>query len=253
MKKTFLYLPVLAFILCSFTILVEPPIDFYQAQLRFPRVREALKTKGKLVDEMLISKGISTSNFEIFFRAFKKEQKLEVWAKNKNETSYKLLKIYDFCATTGVLGPKRRSGDRQMPEGFYTIDAFNPTSNYYLSFRVSYPNASDKKFADPLNPGDNIFIHGSCISIGCIPVGDENIKELYILAARAKSGEQDIPVHIFPAKLTDENYTNLKQEYASNATLLEFWSWLKPGYDAFERTNVVPNVSVDDTGKYIVK
>lgn len=229
------------------------PINFYQAQLRFPRVREALKSKGRIVDEMLSSNSISTNNFEVFFRAFKKEQKFEVWAKNKGESAFKLIKTYDFCASTGMLGPKRRSGDRQMPEGFYTIDAFNPISNYYLSFRVSYPNVSDKKFADSLNPGDNIFVHGSCITIGCIPVGDENIKEIYLLAARAKAGEQEIHIHIFPNKMTDENYASLQSEFASNATLLEFWSWLKPGFAAFEKTNVVPSVSVEESGKYIVK
>lgn len=229
------------------------PTDFYQAQLRFPRVREALKTKGKTVEQLLESQSVSATSFDVFFRAFKKEKQFEVWAKNKSESAYRLIKTYDFCASTGVLGPKRRSGDRQMPEGFYTIDAFNPTSNYYLSFRVSYPNASDKKFADPLNPGDNIFVHGSCISIGCIPVGDENIKELYLLAARAKSGEQTIPIHIFPNKMTNENYNLLKSEFVNDATLLEFWSWLKPGYDAFEQSNVVPDVEVDDTGRYILK
>ena len=249
MRKFTLFLPLLLILMS-----ISPAdIDFYQAQLRFPRVREALKTKGKMVDEMLSAKGISTSNFEVFFRAFKKEQKFEIWAKNKEESTYKLLKTYDFCASTGMLGPKRRSGDRQMPEGFYTIDAFNPTSNYYLSFRVSYPNASDKKFADPLNPGDNIFVHGSCISIGCIPVGDENIKEIYLLAARAKGIGQQIPIHIFPNKMTDENYNSLKAEFTSNAVLLEFWSWLKPGFDAFERSNTIPTITVDDAGKYIVK
>ncbi len=249
MRTFTLFVPLLL-ILMSLSL---SPIDFYQAQLRFPRVREAHKTKGKIVDEMLSAKGIISANFDVFFRAFKKEQKFEVWVKNKEEISFKLLKTYDFCATTGVLGPKRRSGDRQMPEGFYTVDAFNPTSNYHLSFRVNYPNASDKKFADQLNPGDNIFVHGSCITIGCIPVGDENIKEIYLLAARAKSGEQEIPIHIFPNKMTDENYDSLKAEFASNATLLEFWSWLKPGFDAFEKTNIVPTIAVKDSGKYAVK
>jgi murein L,D-transpeptidase YafK len=249
MRKHFPFLPLLLLLMN----LSSPPLNFYQEQLRFPRVREALKSKGKIVDEMLTAKGISTTNFEVFFRAFKKEQKFEIWAKNKGENAFKFLKTYDFCASTGVLGPKRRSGDRQMPEGFYTIDAFNPASNYYLSFRVSYPNASDKKFADPLNPGDNIFVHGSCITIGCIPVGDENIKEIYLLAARAKGGEQEIPIHIFPNKMTDENYKSLKSEFASNTILLEFWSWLKPGFDAFEKSNVVPTIIVDDAGKYVMK
>ena len=249
MRTLTLFVPLLLILMS----LSPTSIDFYQAQLRFPRVREALKSKGKIVDEMLMVKGISTTNFDVFFRAFKKEQKFEVWSKNKGDNSFKLLKTYDFCATTGMLGPKRRSGDRQMPEGFYTVDAFNPISNYYLSFRVNYPNASDKKFADSLNPGDNIFVHGSCITIGCIPVGDENIKEIYLLAARAKSGEQEIPIHIFPNKMTDENYYSLKSEFSSNTTLVEFWSWLKPGFDAFEKTNIIPIISVDDTGKYVLR
>ena len=249
MRKTTIFLPLLLILMS----LSPATINFYQAQLRFPRVREALKTKGKIVDEMLSSQGISTSDFEVFLRAFKKEQKFEVWAKNKGESAFKLLKTYDFCASTGILGPKRRSGDRQMPEGFYTINAFNPSSNYHLSFRVSYPNISDLKFADQLNPGDNIFVHGSCISIGCIPVGDENIKEIYLLVARAKAGQEDIQIHIFPNKMTDENYNILQKEYVAYATLLEFWSWLKPGFDAFEKSNVVPIISVDESGKYIVK
>jgi murein L,D-transpeptidase YafK len=249
MRKFTSFVPLLLILMS----LSPAPLDFYQAQLHFPRVREALKTKGKIVDELLAEKGISTTNFDVFFRAFKKEQKFEMWAKNKGENTFKLLKIYDFCASTGILGPKRRSGDRQMPEGFYTIDAFNPTSNYYLSFRVNYPNISDKKFADQLNPGDNIFVHGSCISIGCIPVGDENIKEIYLLAARAKGGEQEISIHIFPNKMTDENYNLLKTEFASNNTLLEFWSWLKPGFDAFEKSNIVPIITVEGSGKYAVK
>ena len=248
MRKFAFFLPLLLFLMS----LSPAIIDFYQAQLRFPRVREALKTKGEIVDKMLFSQGISTSNFEIFLRAFKEEQKFEVWAKNRGANTFKLIKTYDFCSTTGVLGPKRRSGDRQMPEGFYTLDAFNPVSNYYLSLRVSYPNASDKKFADQLNPGDNIFVHGSCITIGCIPIGDENIKEVYLLAARAKIRQYDIPIHIFPNRMTDENYNILQNEYASDATLLEFWSWLKPGFDAFENSNVVPIISVDESGKYIV-
>jgi len=249
MKKIVFFLPLLLLLMS----LSPSFINFYQAQLHFPRVRQASKTKGKIVDEMLSSQGISTSNFEIFLRVFKKEHKLELWAKNKRENAFKLLKIYDFCASTGTLGPKRRSGDRQMPEGFYTIDSFNPISHYYLSLRVSYPNASDKKFADELNPGDNIFLHGSCVSIGCIPVGDENIKEIYLLAARAKSNGQDISIHIFPNRMSNENYDILKEEYASDTTLLEFWSWLKPGFDAFEKSNIVPIISVDDSGKYIVK
>ncbi len=231
---------------------MTPPSNFLAQQLKFPRVQTANKEKGKIVDELLTSKGVNSSDFELFLRSFKKEQKLEVWAKNKGNGAYSLLKTYDFCATSGVLGPKRRSGDRQIPEGFYTIDLFNPESQYHLSFRINYPNKSDLVFADKLNPGDSIFIHGQCVTIGCIPVGDDNMKEIYLLAAKAKSAGGTINVHIFPSKMDDSSYNSLKSEYASNTTLLNSWSWLKPGYDAFESNKMLPTVSIDEAGKYIV-
>ena len=161
MKKTFPLL-VCIVLLSSFT---DNPVSFYNSQSRFPRVREAIKQKGQFVNELLASKGINARDFDIFLRIFKKEREVELWAKNKKSSTFTLLKVYNSCASSGVLGPKRRSGDRQTPEGFYNVDAFNPASHYNLSFRVSYPNISDLKFADPINPGDNIFIHGSCLTI----------------------------------------------------------------------------------------
>ncbi|WP_435355052.1 L,D-transpeptidase family protein [Emticicia sp. SJ17W-69] len=247
MKKN-LTLFFLTFIIMS----MIPPVDFLTQQLKFPRVQAANREKRKIVEEILLAQGINSTDFELFLRGFKKEQKLEVWAKNKGNGSYALLKTYDFCANTGVLGPKRRSGDRQIPEGFYIIDSFNPQSQYHLSFRVNYPNKSDLVFADKLNPGDNIFIHGDCVTIGCIPIGNENIKELYLLAAKAKNAGGTINVHIFPSKLDDIAYNSLKQEYASNQSLLQFWSWLKPAYDAFENNRILPNIVIDEAGKYLV-
>jgi murein L,D-transpeptidase YafK len=247
MKRTFTMI-----VLTSIIMSMIPPSDFLSQQLKFPRVQAANREKGKAVNELLSSKGIHSSDFELFLRGFKKEQKLEVWAKNKGDEVYSMLKTYDFCANSGVLGPKRRSGDRQIPEGFYVIDSFNPQSQYHLSFRVNYPNKSDLVFADKLNPGDNIFIHGHCVTIGCIPVGDENIKELYLLAAKAKNAGGTINVHIFPAKMDDTSYDSLKSEFTSNARLLQFWSWLKPGYDAFENSKILPNVRIETDGKYVV-
>ena len=239
--------------LTSILMSMTPPASFLEQQLKFPRVQAANREKGRVVAELFASKGIDDKNFDLFLRAFKKEQKFEVWAKNKADQTFSLLKTYDFCATTGVLGPKRRSGDRQIPEGFYEVDFFNPQSQYLLSFRINYPNKSDLVFADKLNPGDNIFIHGHCVTIGCIPVGDENIKEIYLLAAKARSASGKINVHIFPNMMNDQNYKALNSEFGTNADLLAFWSWLKPGYDAFENTKKLPEVSVEDSGKYNVK
>lgn len=231
----------------AISISMTPPSNFFSQQLKFPRVANANKQKGKAIDALLKAKGIDENEFDLFLRAFKKEQKLEVWAKNKNSESYVMLKDYDFCATTGTLGPKRRSGDRQIPEGFYTVNFFNPQSNYHLSFRINYPNESDLVFSDKINPGDNIFIHGDCVTIGCIPIGNDNIDELYLLAAKAKSfGE--VNVHIFPFRMTEINFGSMKTENPQHS---EFWGWLKPGYDVFENNKKLPKISVTN-GRYVV-
>lgn len=248
MKKTFVMI-----FLTSILLSMTPPINFFEQQLKFLRVQEANRKKGKAVGELLSSKNINSNSFDLFLRAFKKEQKLEVWAKNKADDTFILLKSYEYCASTGVLGPKRRSGDRQIPEGFYEVDLFNPQSQYLLSFRINYPNKSDLVFADKLNPGDNIFIHGHCVTIGCIPIGDENIQELYLLAAKAKSSGGKINVHIFPTILNEQNYKTINDEFGTDASLLAFWSWLKPGYDAFEISKKLPNIVIEDSGKYVVK
>jgi murein L,D-transpeptidase YafK len=224
------------------------PVDFLTSQLQFKRVRVAKAQKGKKVNDLLASKGIDKEAFNLFIRGIKDEQKLEIWAKNKNSSSYKLINSYDFCAYTGDLGPKRRSGDKQIPEGFYTVDRFNPESAYYLSFRINYPNESDLHFADKLNPGDNIFIHGDCITIGCIPIGDENIKELYLLAAMAKDSGP-VNVHIFPTRM-DEGLDKISQ--SASADLKKFWNSLASGYQEFENNKMLPSVSVGSDGYYVV-
>ncbi len=159
----------------------------------------------------------------------------------------------NFVQQRAFYAPKRRSGDRQIPEGFYEVDLFNPQSQYLLSFRINYPNKSDLVFADKLNPGDNIFIHGHCVTIGCIPIGDENIQELYLIAAKAKSAGGKINVHIFPTIMNEQNYKAINNEFGTDASLLAFWSWLKPGFDAFENSKKLPLVSIEESGKYIVK
>ncbi len=110
---------------------------------------------------------------DILLRAYKQESELELWAKNKKDKQYTLLKTYKICASSGTLGPKRKQGDIQVPEGFYVIDRFNPVSNFYLSLGVSYPNASDKILGVKGALGGDIFIHGNCVTIGCLPISDD--------------------------------------------------------------------------------
>ncbi|MDQ3844819.1 MAG: energy transducer TonB, partial [Bacteroidota bacterium] len=139
-----------------------------------------------------------------------------------------------------------------VPEGFYYINEFNPNSNYHLSLGINYPNASDKVLSDAYKPGGDIYIHGSCVTVGCIPVKDDQIEELYILAAHAKNNGQDfIPVHIFPIR-----YSNKKSiEYLAQLTkndpqLKNFAETLESVYDHFEITHQLPVIMTDPNGNY---
>ncbi|RFS14791.1 murein L,D-transpeptidase family protein [Emticicia sp. C21] len=235
-------------ILSMLPFISEP--DFFKKQLEFPRVAKAYHSKGKEVDILLSSNDIYNSKFDLFLRALKKEQKLEVWAKNKNQKIFTLIKTYDFCTFSGTLGPKRKSGDLQIPEGVYQVSNFNPQSSYHLSFKINYPNKSDLVFADKKNPGNDIYIHGDCVSIGCIPLGDDNIEELYLLAAKAKNAGGIIQVHIFPSHMNSKAYSKLKSHYEDNPDLLSFWSNLKPVYESFEKNKQLPTVKINAEGKY---
>ena len=111
------------------------------------------------------SAGLSKPPDEIYLRALKQERQLEVWGGPRGE-ALKLIKTYPFCAASGELGPKRRQGDLQVPEGFYEVSSFNPWSDWHLSMKVSYPNASDQVLSDAEHPGGLIYLHGGCASIG---------------------------------------------------------------------------------------
>ncbi|MDQ6609687.1 MAG: energy transducer TonB, partial [Bacteroidota bacterium] len=165
---------------------------------------------------------------------------------------YKLFKTYRVCALAGSLGPKRMQGDYQVPEGFYYINVFNPNSNYYLSLGLNYPNVSDKILSDPVRPGGEIYIHGSCVTIGCIPLTDQQIDEIYILAAHAKSAGQDyIPVHIFPIRYNSKKSVDyLATLTRTDEKLKGFASRLEAVYDHFEITHHLPVIMTDSKGEY---
>jgi len=196
------------------------------------RVEIAYQEKGKWIGNLLIQSGIQKTSVHLFLRAFKKEQILEVWAKNKREEHFKKILTYDFCAFSGDLGPKRMEGDLQIPEGIYHINRFNPLSKFHLSLGLNYPNASDKKLGHPTKVGSDIFIHGGCASVGCIAISDDKIKELYILAELAKqNGQTKIPCLIFPFPLTTKNIQVYAPTYPKQVA---FWKSLQPMYKDFE-------------------
>jgi murein L,D-transpeptidase YafK len=198
--------------------------------------------------------GIKFPPRALVLRAFKKEATLEVWYERREGEPYRLLKTYQIAASSGVLGPKRREGDLQVPEGFYKVQGLNPNSSYYLSIKIDYPNRSDRILGDSQQPGGDIFIHGKNVTIGCLPITDDGIRELYVLVAECrKSSRRAIPVHIFPARMDSAGWAALRRDYAGNPRLLRFWGNLKMGYDAFEKTKTPPSVRVGKDGSYAIR
>ena len=223
--------------------------NFKQAQLKYSRVKTAYNEKERVVKNYFTQKKIKYNGFHLFIRAFKKEQTLEVWILEEGKESYTLLCSYDFCASSGTLGPKRSEGDMQIPEGVYYIDHFNPQSKFYLSLGINYPNASDRVLSDPGRPGGDIYIHGNCVTIGCIPLTDDKIKELYMLAVEARNnGQEKIQVHIFPARLSEPVLTAMKKDFSKQA--VNFWKNLKSVYDDFEKNKRLKTITVTRNGEY---
>jgi murein L,D-transpeptidase YafK len=223
---------------------------FRDVQLRYARVRRAYWSRASRVEARFQAQGVGQPA-EIFFRVFKREQLLEVWARDADEASFVMINTYPVCGTSGVLGPKREQGDAQIPEGFYTIDLFNPVSDYHLSLRVDYPNKVDRARQSAGHLGGEIFIHGGCATIGCIPVTDQWMEEIYLMAVNARdAGQERIPVHLFPTHLDADGMAWLRDRYGEEHPDFEFWQSLRPGYVAFEETRVVPQVA-HQNGRYV--
>ena len=226
---------------------------FREQQMNFTRVREAYSEKEKAVSRTLAEHGISHDSLQIYLQAFKTEKKIEVWAKNTCDSSFTLVKEIPICEISGEIGPKRRSRDLQVPEGFYHINELNPYSKYYLSLRINYPNASDSIRGDHAHLGNLIYIHGACESSGCIAISDEKIKELYIYCIEAyNSGQKEINITIFPQQLTDSNYARLTKANSKNKDKISLWADLKKSYDFFRLKKVPPTVKFLPDGTHEV-
>ena len=224
---------------------------FAYNQLANDRVLAARVEKRFELKQMFRDKGLVYPAAEIFMRVFKREHTLEMWVRPNNQDTFVLLKSYDICALSDKPGPKRSRGDLQTPEGFYYIDNFNPQSGYHLSLRVNYPNESDRILGADNTLGGDIFVHGGCKTAGCIAVTNENIKEIYWLAVEARDhGQLQIPVHIFPARLTNEAVQNLARFFNTKPDLVRFWSNIKPGFDYFEQNHKLPEYSINARGRY---
>src|SRR5215470_4058553 len=176
----------------------------------------------------------------ILARIFKEEAEMEVWKKNR-DGEYALLKTYPICKWSGDLGPKKKVGDRQAPEGFYSITPgqMNPNSNYYLAFNTGFPNAYDRAMG---YSGSELMVHGDCSSRGCYAMTDEQIQEIYALARESFfGGQKAFQLQAYPFRMTALNMAKHR-----NNPNFAFWKMLKEGYDHFDATHQEPKVAVCD-------
>ena len=175
----------------------------------------------------------------ILVRIFKEEAELEVW-KQDTAGRFQILKTYPICRWSGDLGPKLYEGDRQAPEGFYTVtpELMNPNSSFYLAINIGFPNRFDK--ANDRN-GSLLMIHGDCLSAGCFAMTDQQISEIYSLARDALVGRPSFQVQAYPFRLTPANLARHR-----NNPNLDFWKMLKTGNDHFETTQLEPKVDACD-------
>jgi murein L,D-transpeptidase YafK len=200
------------------------------------------KAMKEISPEMLalLQKKNMPKDSPVLVRVFKEESELEVW---KQDTTglYQLLKVYPICRWSGELGPKKVEGDRQAPEGFYSITPglMNPNSNYYLAINMGFPNAYDKANG---YSGGFLMIHGDCSSRGCYAMTDEQIGEIYSLARESfLGGQKQFQIQAYPFRLTAANLAR----HRTNPNM-PFWKMLKEGNDHFEVTHLEPKVDVCD-------
>jgi murein L,D-transpeptidase YafK len=188
------------------------------------------------LDQRLAAKGVAPG-VPIFIRIFKLESELELWVEKGGR--YELFATYPICLWSGRLGPKIREGDRQAPEGFYTVDkdALNPNSRWHRSFNLGFPNAFDQAHG---RTGSFIMVHGGCTSIGCYAMTDKVVDEIWrMVTAALDAGQERFAVQVFPFRMTERN---LAVRRGDRWAL--FWAELKKGHDLFESTRVPPVVSV---------
>jgi murein L,D-transpeptidase YafK len=229
--------------------------SFLNQQLKFSRVKEAYNQKHSIIISNLKKLNVKSKNLKILFIGYKKEKVLEIYVRNSSGI-FTLYHSFKMCAQSGELGPKYKAGDDQTPEGFYYIDRFNPFSNFHLSLGINYPNQADKKRSNASNLGGDIFIHGNCVSIGCMAMTDNTIKEIYILSVMAKNaGQNKIPVIIAPFKFHDpqnSNYIN-SQDYQSYSNHFKLWNSIKSGIETYKKSKKSPEVTIDKVGNYQIK
>lgn len=210
---------------------VERQRKFVEGSLPLPETPDLSR-----LDERL-SKFGATAGSPMLIRIFKAESQLEVWMR-KGET-FEHFATYPICHWSGTLGPKIKEGDKQTPEGFYTVTQrqLHRIGRHPRSLNLGFPNAFDKSQS---RTGSYILVHGACSSVGCFAMTNAVIEEIYgLTSASIKAGQANVPVHVFPFRMTEANLEKHK-----SSPWIDFWNNLKRGHDAFESSRRVPRVSV---------
>jgi len=235
---------VAALALCSFLVAADvspEPARVVTARARAgPRIARALETAGV--------PGPRT----VLLRVFKEEGVLEVWVAEGRERPFVHLGDHPVCASSGGPGPKVRHGDGQVPEGVYRVTALNPWSQFHLSMRLDYPNAADRARnpgVEARELGGEIFIHGGCATIGCIPLGDEAIEEVYLLAQQTRAAGGEVSVLILPARPGAARWTAIVGRGTPGEVSL--WRSLEVLSTRLDRTHRWPRIQAQPDGSYV--
>lgn len=253
MNKTKYLFTIIVLIGLSYSVKAQN--SFVDYQKSFAKIADVFRRKEDTLRKQFESKKLDWPAKYVYIRSFKYDSQLEVWVKNNTKEQFKLFKTYKVCAMAGSLGPKRMQGDYQVPEGFYYVNEFKPNSTYHLSLGLNYPNAADRMLSDSLAPGGDIYIHGSCVTEGCIPINNDQIEELYIITSYARAmGQEYIPVHIFPVQFSNarsvsylDRFLQMYKNYRPLATSLQ------SAYDYFEKYKQIPVVMVTSKGDYAMQ
>jgi murein L,D-transpeptidase YafK len=238
--------------LCALLLLVGLGAAHYATALTSARQRAVSKVVIPLpgtpdlgnLEGRLNAKGLTVGN-PVFIRIFKEEAELELWMEDGNR--FVLLDTYPICNSSGGLGPKLREGDRQNPEGFYSVTERNlhGGGRWPRSLNIGFPNGLDRSLK---RTGSYILIHGGCSSTGCFAMTNPVMQEIYFLADSAlKGGQNRIQIHVFPFRMSEAN-----MRAHAESQWLEFWQNLRQGYDAFAATQMPPRIGMCDQ-RYVVE
>lgn len=227
---------------------------FLKRQRRYPRVRAAERAHLPQIESDFRAAGAPWPPAGIFLRAYKAEGVIELWA-DPGEADEPWVKVRDFdiCMASGVLGPKETRGDLQVPEGFYHLNRFNPSSRFHLSLGINYPNAVDRARAGERDPGGEIFIHGDCVTIGCMPLRDGPMSYLYVVAIHSRDhGQRRVPVHVHPCRSDRLGCQGMRQALsAAGSERRQLWEILAASERRFEAERRPPKVKIR-RGAYVI-